>query len=626
MPVGFGQGPPPLIGAPVRGQVLPEAAPQERTREDMDSLIKAVSELQLAVAAVPKDKDDKKEKKKKKDSDTEDDAPKKKKKKKSHSKKSRGRRQRSSSRSSSSSSRSSRRSSSGSGSDRYVRWRHKAKSRKVTPQQLAHSDTKKFKKRTGLLTFAMAHPGTLSAHFINAARVAMTFGPITKTAELKDVPMVRYVTSEHYGLTELRDKRETLTLAMLVQHINANEFEKALDIISMRLLALQEAKSKDGSWDKAVNKELIPLPGGSGLQPAGLSSMTWWGLGPRRRQVACVTCRRRQERWSSWRSSSAPSTCRVGSFTELRHAVRRGGNGLGPWDRAAMRCSRCRWSSPLDYLVVVAYGNARCGGGKPYRGGEHFHHRVQLAVRGLVGGRLYVIGSNCCTTTSTTACFCYRQHVPGRHDVCQRGTRNSRISPVARCLCWSRASSSCAGAARRRSGQSLGGLARGGGEGLQREDGESDRAPDGAAPTVFFAADDALTPLHEAGFHLPRLGEAERARRSSELQRLRVRHRISKHRGVPVVNGTFAVAKNSTEDRAISALCPTNDLIDASKLWRPKFARVSAFRTLAVRPGMRLRLYKWDTRHYYHMLRVGRRWQKLFAHPPVPATSSFGER
>ena len=110
------------------------------------------------------------------------------------------------------------------------------------------------------------------------------------------------------------------------------------------------------------------------------------------------------------------------------------------------------------------------------------------------------------------------------------------------------------------------------------------------------------------------------------LQRLRARHRIFKHRGVPAINGTFAVAKNSAEDRAISALCPTNDLIDASKLWRPKFARVSVFRTLVVRPGMRLRLYKRDARHYYHMLRVGRRWRKLLAHPPVPATSSFEKR
>ena len=110
------------------------------------------------------------------------------------------------------------------------------------------------------------------------------------------------------------------------------------------------------------------------------------------------------------------------------------------------------------------------------------------------------------------------------------------------------------------------------------------------------------------------------------LQRLRVRHRIFKHRGAPAINGTFAVAKNSVEDRAISALCPTNDFIDAGKLWRPKFARMSTFRTLAVRPGMRLRLYKRDARHYYHMLRVGRRWQKLLAHPPMPATEEFGVR
>ena len=95
MPLGYGQGLPPQIGIPVRGPVLPETVPPEPPREDMDSLIKAVSELQLAVATAPKGKQDKKDKKdkKKKGSDTEDVTPKKKKKRK---KKPRGRRKRSS--------------------------------------------------------------------------------------------------------------------------------------------------------------------------------------------------------------------------------------------------------------------------------------------------------------------------------------------------------------------------------------------------------------------------------------------------------------------------------------------------------------------------------------------------
>ena len=148
------------------------------------------------------------------------------------------------------------------------------KSKRVSPEDLARSDIKKFKKRTDLLTFAMSYPGALTAHFSNAVRVAMTHGAISKTKQLRDVPLVRYVQADGLQLTELRDRREALTLATVLEHINSGSLAKALDVITMRLLALQEAKAKSGTWDKAQQKELIPLPGGSGLQPAGLSSMS----------------------------------------------------------------------------------------------------------------------------------------------------------------------------------------------------------------------------------------------------------------------------------------------------------------------------------------------------------------
>lgn len=75
----------------------------------------------------------------------------------------------------------------------------------------------------------------------------MSLGAVSKTAQLREVPIMRYVTSDSFGLTETRDKREALTLASILQHINANDLEKALDVICMRLLALQEAKQKGSS-------------------------------------------------------------------------------------------------------------------------------------------------------------------------------------------------------------------------------------------------------------------------------------------------------------------------------------------------------------------------------------------
>eukprot|EP00974_Lingulodinium_polyedra_P058503 5634465-Lingulodinium_polyedra.AAC.1 len=51
-----------------------------------------------------------------------------------------------------------------------------------------------------------------------------------------------------------------------------------MDILSQRAQAIQRAKSKGLSWEKAEAIELTP-PAGSSLAPAAMLSFTWGELG-----------------------------------------------------------------------------------------------------------------------------------------------------------------------------------------------------------------------------------------------------------------------------------------------------------------------------------------------------------
>lgn len=103
----------------------------------------------------------------------------------------------------------------------------------------------------------------------------------------------------------------------------------------------------------------------------------------------------------------------------------------------------------------------------------------------------------------------------------------------------------------------------------------------------------------------------------SGLQRLARPSRIWKHRGRRLINGAFAVGKNLQEDRFISGVCPTNALLDEVLVPRPVFAYVPRLRGLQTRPGSRVVVSKRDARHYFHALRLGRKWEKFVGHPPV---------
>ena len=94
-----------------------------------------------------------------------------------------------------------------------------------------------------------------------------------------------------------------------------------------------------------------------------------------------------------------------------------------------------------------------------------------------------------------------------------------------------------------------------------------------------------------------------------------------RHRGTPIISGAFAVPKDGVEDRAISAPHPLNELVDPSRLWKPKFAAVPAFRVAQCSGKRRVRICKKGARHFFHALRNGRCWRKYMAHPPLPRTA-----
>ena len=65
------------------------------------------------------------------------------------------------------------------------------------------------------------------------------------------------------GLTEVRDVREVQTIAAALDHINARDLSSAMDILCQRILSIQSAKKKGGSWEKAEQVELLPGSGHS---------------------------------------------------------------------------------------------------------------------------------------------------------------------------------------------------------------------------------------------------------------------------------------------------------------------------------------------------------------------------
>ena len=120
-----------------------------------------------------------------------------------------------------------------------------------------------------MVAFAARQPGALTAFFLSMLHQRASQGLLTRTKQLRAQSVVQWVTS-HCGLQEVRDQREALTLAAAMDSINSRQLATAMDTLAQRLQALQSAKAKGGSWEKASKIELTStggsLAGASGLQ------------------------------------------------------------------------------------------------------------------------------------------------------------------------------------------------------------------------------------------------------------------------------------------------------------------------------------------------------------------------
>lgn len=111
------------------------------------------------------------------------------------------------------------------------------------------------------------------------------------------------------------------------------------------------------------------------------------------------------------------------------------------------------------------------------------------------------------------------------------------------------------------------------------------------------------------------------------LHSLKRGHQVAKHRGKKILTGAFAVIKDEHEDRVITDP-QVNQLLDKEQLPRPRFAYIPSLRSVTVPSGGKIVVSKRDARHYFHRLRIGRRWGKWLCGPPIRAGAgaSGGER
>ena len=232
-------------GVPVAAVLGPTdqgAAPDASSLKALEAAVQQLQAMALSPGGSSRKPEDKKKKKKSRKS--------KKKKKRSRSS------SRSSASSSSSRSRSSRSSSSGSRKSKPLCWKDHGKDRKVHQADLTHVDMLKFKKRGDLVAFASRHPGALTAHFLAGMYSRLSKGSLSRSGQLRE-PSVTAWAHQFSGLTEIRDIKEVVTLSEVLDAVNRREIAQAMDIVCQRILAIQAAKTKGGSWEKAEAIELV---------------------------------------------------------------------------------------------------------------------------------------------------------------------------------------------------------------------------------------------------------------------------------------------------------------------------------------------------------------------------------
>ena len=134
-------------------------------------------------------------------------------------------------------------------------------------------ETEKFRARGDLLAFAAKHPGALSGYFLAMIHRKLSQGRLQRTGQLRNVSTTAWA-AQYTGLTEQRDLKEVMTLATVVDLVNARDLAAAMDVLCQRVVAIQRAKVKGGSWEKAETVDLVMLPSAGMSAPSGLLKLS----------------------------------------------------------------------------------------------------------------------------------------------------------------------------------------------------------------------------------------------------------------------------------------------------------------------------------------------------------------
>ena len=155
--------------------------------------------------------------------------------------------------------------------DRVLRWRSDEKVRKISPTSARRVSTRKFKARGDLCSYAEKNPGALSGHFLITIFERLYNHIPADTRELRRASVVSWA-QKYGGLSEVRDQREVQTLAYCMDSLQRKEIEIVVDVMAKHIIAIQQAKSKGGSWEKAQKLELV-APDGAGAMPSGMARL-----------------------------------------------------------------------------------------------------------------------------------------------------------------------------------------------------------------------------------------------------------------------------------------------------------------------------------------------------------------
>ena len=126
----------------------------------------------------------------------------------------------------------------------------------------------KFKARGDLVAFATKKPGALAAHFLITIFEKLYNRLPRETRDLRRASVAAWA-QKHGNLSEVRDQREVATLAHCMDLVAKRDLEELMDVMSQRVLAIQQAKAKGGSWEKAQRIELL-APEGAGAASSGM--------------------------------------------------------------------------------------------------------------------------------------------------------------------------------------------------------------------------------------------------------------------------------------------------------------------------------------------------------------------